>query len=73
MINKYNEFVNNLFWSFVFDWIVALTAGALVIIYPDLLSIAVWTFLIILWLKWILFAFKVRKNSWVEQMEKFMK
>ncbi|MCT4617117.1 MAG: DUF3096 domain-containing protein [Candidatus Gracilibacteria bacterium] len=73
MINKYNEFVNNLFWSFVFDGIVALTAGALVIIYPDLLSIAVGTFLIILGLKGILFAFKVRKNSGVEQMEKFMK
>jgi len=55
------KFIQNLFWILLVDGVMAILAGVLIVIYPDLLGILVGSALILMGLAALVFAFKVRK------------
>ena len=55
------KFIRNIFWMILLDGIMAILAGVLIVIYPDLLGILVGSGLIVIGILALVFAFKIRK------------
>ena len=55
------KFIRNFFWMVLLDGIMAILAGILIIIYPDLLGILVGMVLVLMGIASVVFAFKIRK------------
>ena len=60
------KFVRDIFWMAIVDGVVAIVAGILVVLYPDLLGILVGMALILMGIASLAFACKIRKFTKLE-------
>lgn len=54
--------VSDVYWTFVLDAVLAIVAGVLILVYPDLLGIIVGAFLIAVGIKALIIAYKMKKS-----------
>jgi len=60
------KFIQNIFWMILLDGIMAILAGILIVVYPDLLGMFVGSVLILFGIAALFFAFKIKKFTKLE-------
>ena len=69
LTNKLNSLGRKLILSFAFDAVLAIVAGLLILVYPDLLAISVGVFLIFSGLKALIVTVKIKNTFKITLLE----